>query len=67
MTLKLCQVIDYYTRNIFMEKSYRKCTPKARPRPFLILVNNPKQLVHARNYFRNKILLKRIIKKPLKS
>ena len=33
---------------------------------FLILVNNPKQPLHARNSFRNKIFWKRIIKKPFK-
>ena len=32
-----------------MEKSCTKCAPKASPRAFLILVNNPKQPLHARN------------------
>ena len=32
--------------------------------PFLILLNNPKQPLHARNSFQNKIFWKRIIKKP---
>ena len=41
-------------RSIFMERSCRKCAPKASPRPLLILVNNPKQSLHARNSFRNK-------------
>ena len=36
------------------------------PDPFLILVNNPKQSFHLRNYFKNKIFWKRIIKKPEK-
>ena len=31
-----------------MEKSCRKCAPKASPGPFLILVNNPKQPLDAR-------------------
>ena len=31
MALKLCQLIDYI-RNIFMEKLYRDCVPKASPR-----------------------------------
>ena len=35
------------------------------PDPFLILVNNPKKLMHARNSFDNKILWKKIIKKSL--
>ena len=34
--------------------------------PFLTLVNNPKKPLHARNYFKNKIFLTRIIKKPYK-
>ena len=32
------------------------------PDPFFILVNNPKQLLHARNSFKNKIFWKGIIK-----
>ena len=47
-----------------MEKSYRKCAQKASPRPFIILVNNPKQLLHA-NYFENNIL-KEAYQKALK-
>ena len=31
---------------------------------FFIPVNNPKQSLHARNYFKNKIFWKRIIKNP---
>ena len=34
------------------------------PDPFLILINNPKQSLHARNSFKNKIFWKRIIKMP---
>ena len=37
------------------------------PDPFLVLVNNPKQPLLARNSFKNKIFWKRIIKKSLKS
>ena len=35
--------------------------------PFITLVKNPKQPLHARNSFRNKIFWKEIIKSPLKS
>ena len=35
--------------------------------PFLILVSNPKQLLHAINSFLNKIFWKRIIRKLLKN
>ena len=33
---------------------------------FIILVNNPKQPLHARTYFKSKIFRKSIIKKPFK-
>ena len=47
-----------------MEKSLRKCALKASPRLFFnILVNNPKQSLHAKISFKNKIFWKRIIKK----
>ena len=35
--------------------------------PFLILLNNPKQQLHAGIYFSNKMFWKKIIKKPLKN
>ena len=38
-----------------MEKPCRKCAPKASPDPFLILLNNPKQPLDARNYFKIKV------------
>ena len=50
-----------------MEKSCRKCAPKAIPDPFLILLNNSEQPLHARISFKNEIFWKRIFKKPLKS
>ena len=62
MRLKLCPLIEY--RNVFMDKSCRKCAPKVVPDPFLIMVNNSKQPLHARNSFKNKTFRKRIIKKP---
>ena len=34
---------------------------------FLILVNNPEQILCARNFFENKVFWKRNIKKPRKS
>ena len=65
--IKLCQLTENYVRNIFMEKSCRQCAPKAVPDSFLILVNNLKQLLDARDSFKNEIFWKRAIKKPLKS
>ena len=38
-----------------MEKSCRKYAPKASPRPLFNSGKNPKQPLHARNSFRNKI------------
>ena len=64
MTLKLCPLIEYLTRNIFMEKSCKKYAPKAGPRLLFILINNPKQSLHARNSFKNKIFWKGIIENP---
>ena len=43
------------------------CTKSQSQTPFVILVNNPKQPLHARNYFKNKIFWKGIIRYPLKS
>ena len=34
IAFKLCPWIEYEIRNFFMEKWYRKCAPKASPRPF---------------------------------
>ena len=56
--------MEYQTKNIFIEKSRRKCAKKLVPDLLIILVNNPKQPLNARNYFKSKIFLKRIIKKP---
>ena len=47
-----------------MENSCKKCAPKASPYSFFILVNNPKQPLHARNSFKN--ILKGYYQKPLK-
>ena len=38
-----------------MEKPCQKCAPEASPRSFLILINNPKQSLHAKNFLKNKI------------
>ena len=46
-----------------MQKMYLNLVPD----PYSILVNNSKQLLHTGNTFKNKILCKMIIKKPLKS
>ena len=60
-TLSIVRVLN---TNIFMKKSCRKCAPKVIPDPFLILLKNPKQTLHAGNSFENKKFWKIIIKKP---
>ena len=67
MILKLCPLIEYYIRDLFMEISCRKSTSKSSPRPFLYFGNNPKKPLHARNSFKNKTFWKKIIKNSLKS
>ena len=46
-----------------VENVYHKLAPD----PFLILLNNPKQSLHANNYYKNRVFGKSIIKKPLKN
>ena len=60
-----CLLIEY--SNIFEGKSCKNVHQKLVPDLFLVLVNNSKQPLHARNYFKNKIVGIRIIKKLLKS
>ena len=50
-----------------MEKSCTNVHQKLFQEPFSNLVNNPKQPLHARNYVKNKIFWKGIIKTLLKS
>ena len=52
-------------KNIFMEKLYTKCAQKTSPDPVSILVNNPKQQLHARNSFKSKIFKRGLSKKTL--
>ena len=47
--------MEYQIKNIFIEKSCKKCAAKTSPRP-LYNFGNPKQPLHARNYFKSKIL-----------
>ena len=46
-----------------MENHAKNVHQKLAPDPFLILLNNPKQPLHARNSFKNKVFYKKIIKK----
>ena len=51
-TLSIDRVLN---RKHFYEKNYAEnVQQKVVPDPFLILVNTPKQSLHARNYFKNK-------------
>ena len=47
-----------------MENHAENVHQKLAPDPFLILSYNPKQTLHAGNYFENKKFWKIIIKKP---
>ena len=58
--------IDGVSDNVFIEKSCRNVQQKLVPDLFIILVSNPKQPLHAWNYFKSRIFWKRIIKKPWK-
>ena len=51
---------EHFYGKIMQKKVHQKLVSDL----FLILVNNPKQPLHARNYFKNKIFWKMIIKKP---
>ena len=54
MTLKLCQLIEYYATGTFSWQIHAKIMhQKPALEPFLILVNNPKEPLHARNCFKN--------------
>ena len=48
MTLKLCPLIEYYIRKFLWKNHAENMNQKPVPDPFLILVNNSKQLLHAR-------------------
>ena len=64
-TLSVDRVLN---KEHFYGKNHEKnMHQKLVPNSFFILVNNPKQPLHARNSFKNKIFWKRIIKNPLKS
>ena len=47
---------------MFMENHTGNMHQKLVPDPFFIIVKNIKQALHARNYFKNKIFQKGIIK-----
>ena len=61
-----CKFVNWYSirKGAFVWKNHAENIPlKLIPDPFLILVNNPKQPLHARNSFTNRIFWKRIIQK----
>ena len=60
-TLSIDSILNKeHFRKSHVENVHQKLVPEL----FLILVNNPKQALHARKSFKNKIFWKRIIKKP---
>ena len=52
-TLSIDSVL--HKEHFYGKTMYKNVHQKLVPDPFLILVNNPKQPLHARNYFKNKI------------
>ena len=55
MTLKLCRQMEYQIKNIVMENHAENMQQKIVSELFIILVNNPKQPLRARNSFKSKI------------
>ena len=49
-TLSIDRVLN--TEHFYEKIMQKMCTPKASPRPLFILLNNPKQPLHARNFFK---------------
>ena len=57
MALKLYPLIEYEIRNIFMEKSCRKCALEASPRPLFYFGKKFKTAMGCNNFFRKDILI----------
>ena len=51
MTLKLCQLIEYYVRNIFMEKACRKYELKASTRSLPNFGKSPATAIACKKLF----------------
>ena len=49
MVLKPCPYMEYQIKKVFIEKYAKNVQQKLVPDPFIILVNNPKQPLYARN------------------
>ena len=55
MTLKFCSIDTVLKKTISLKNYAEKVHQKLVPDPLLILVSNPKQSLHQRNYFKSKI------------
>ena len=67
MTLKLCQLIEYYIIGTFSWKNHSEIMhQKPVQDPFLILVNHPQQQLLARNSFKKLDTLKECYQKAWK-
>ena len=53
--LKLCALIEYLIKNILWKNHAENMHQKLVPDSVLVLVNNPKQSLDARNSFKSKI------------
>ena len=58
MKLKLCPQMEYEEKTFLWKNHAENLHQKLFPDPFIILVNKPKQPLHARNYLKSKIFLK---------
>ena len=54
----------FYEKTMKWKNPVENVHQKLVPDSYLILVNNPKQTLHATNSFKNKISWKKILKKP---
>ena len=55
---------ELHKEHFFWKNHAENAHQKVASDPFLILLNNPKQPLHARNSFNNKTFWKRVVKKP---
>ena len=66
MTLKICSLIEYQVKNIFMEESCRKFLPKTSPRPLFNFGKEHKTARACKKFFLKYDILKEDYQKALK-
>ena len=58
--------MEYQIKNLFIEKSRRKCAAKASPRPLYNFGNKPKTAIACKKFFKKQDILKEDCQKALK-